>query len=90
MANRIINDSIDKFIGLKFPLTNSPFGYFNPSIITRNQIKSNIKNLIMTRRGERVMRPELGSNIYDLVFEKINTQTIRDHIDTYIKDEIHK
>ena len=90
MSSKIVNEPIDKLLGLLFPMTNSQFGYFNPSLLTKDQVSANIKNLILTRKGERVMRPGLGTDLYDLVFEKLTGPDIEERVNIYIRDEIKK
>jgi len=34
-------------------------------------VEDNIRRILSTRKGERPMRPEEGSNVYDFVFESI-------------------
>jgi phage baseplate assembly protein W len=53
-------------------------------------VKESMKNLILTNRGERLMRPFIGGNIRDMLFEnitpvtiKIIQESIRDTIETY-------
>lgn len=42
---------------------------FNSSYTTKEQVRSNLINLLLTRKTERVMNPNFGSNIPDLLFE---------------------
>ena len=55
-------------IGITLPLT---FGEntFEQSFLTKDQVKSNIKNLLLTKRGERILQPEFGSGLQELLFE---------------------
>jgi phage baseplate assembly protein W len=46
-------------------------------------ISRSIRNLILTKKGERPFEPNLGSGVYDLLFENIDKQTA-----TIIRDEI--
>lgn len=48
-------------------------------------IEQSLTLLLSTRPGERVMRPDYGCNLEDLLFEPVNTSLI-----TYIKDLITK
>ncbi len=48
-----------------------------------NAIKQSIKNLVLTQRGEKLFQPEIGSGVYDLLFEPMDLFTadaIRDEI----------
>jgi phage baseplate assembly protein W len=46
-------------------------------------IQSSLEILLSTRQGERVMRPDYGCNLDELVFESLTTT-----FETYIKDLI--
>jgi len=39
------------------------------SFKTAEQASSNIKNLLLTKRGERIMQPEFGSGLQELLFD---------------------
>jgi phage baseplate assembly protein W len=41
-------------------------------------VQESIWIILSTRKGERVMRPDFGCGIHDLVFEVINTSTLTD------------
>ena len=60
------------------PLNNDLIVIKNTTAIARS-----IRNLILTKRGERPFEPNLGSGVYDLLFENIDKQTA-----TIIRDEI--
>ena len=61
--------------GWKFPFQTDAFGQI---VFSQNEqdIKEAIQIILMTARGERVMRPEFGCGIRELVFEPINTGTL--------------
>ena len=65
----------NKAIGVKLPLNNDRGGVFTLSYTTEDQALSNLKNLLLTRKGERMMQPNFGSSIYDILFEQ-NTDDI--------------
>ncbi len=58
-------------IGISLPF-NGPSGPFNKTFSTKEQIKSNLINLLLTNKGERVFNPEFGANIKKALFEGIN------------------
>ena len=77
----------DIAVGIQFPLQNSNGGYFNQSYTTIDQVKSNIRNLLLTTKGERLFQPGLGSDLMNIIFEPINDSTV-DLITETIKDAI--
>lgn len=62
----------NKAIGVKLPLGGDPL--FSLSYTTEEQAISNLKNLLLTRKGERPFQPEFGTDIYTLLFEQISTE----------------
>ncbi len=78
MANRIeyrynpIDLKPNKAVGVMLPLGGSPI--FKLSYTTEEQAVSNLKNLLLTRKGERVFQPLFGSDIYSLLFENMNSE----------------
>jgi len=42
---------------------------FKLSYLTKDQVISNVRNLILTNKGERLMNPDFGTDIYSLLFE---------------------
>jgi phage baseplate assembly protein W len=50
-------------INLKFPLTKFRKGFFEGNQTTLAATREDIKTLLLTRKGERVINPGLGTNI---------------------------
>ena len=63
----------DTYIGLELPLTHTQEGYFKRTKTALEQAKSNIKNLLLTNKGERLGNPTFGTNLLSLVFTQENT-----------------
>ena len=63
----------DTFIGLELPLTHTQNGFFNRTKTALEQARSNIKNLLLTNKGERLGNPTFGTNLLSLVFSQENT-----------------
>ena len=60
---------------------------FNSTFSTKDQIKSNLINLLLTYKGERVENPEFGADLPRLLFESISDETyikIQDQIITSV------
>jgi phage baseplate assembly protein W len=78
VANRIeyrynpIDLKPNKAVGVMLPLGGSPI--FKLSYTTEEQAVSNLKNLLLTRKGERVFQPLFGSDIYSLLFENMDSE----------------
>jgi len=82
-------------IGISLPF-NGPNGKpFNSTFSTKDQIKSNLINLILTNKGERVFNPEFGADLKRILFEGITESTISsakrqitDNINIFVPDAI--
>ena len=88
---RELSENEDYRFGLTFPLTyNNQLGGFFPSSKTlREQVSSNIKNLLLTSKGERVGQPEFGTDVTSILFEPL-TPDIGDRLEASITDGVSK
>jgi len=98
-----VNDSPDIAIGISLPFNNSAkakpatLNYasgsldgkavFSQTYTTQDQVVSNLKNLLLTRKGERVMQPNFGTDIYKILFEN-NTDDVRSILKKSITKDI--
>jgi len=88
MANvREIDRDDDIYVGIEFPLDYSVQGFFRKTKTIRQQVKSNIRNLLLTERGERLFQPNFGSNLKSLLFEQI-TPTNLESIENDIRSSL--
>ena len=62
-----------KAVGFDFPLNGS--AVFTPTYTTRDQIKANLINWLLTNKGERVFNPTFGADLRNLLFEGIEDTT---------------
>ena len=71
LGKKLVNDTKDYndyAVGITLPIQIGNTA-FNQSFSIADQAKSNIKNLLLTKKYERVMQPELGSGLQELLFE---------------------
>lgn len=83
LEKKFLVDEQDKSVGVTLPLRRGNNGYFEVSYTTKEQIKSNIKSLLLTQKGERLMQPNFGSDLRKCLFEPITT-----NLDSVIEDNI--
>jgi len=60
-------------IGVSLPF-NTP-AVFKPTFSTQDQIKSNLINLLLTNKGERILNQEFGTDLRRVLFEGITETT---------------
>lgn len=75
----------NKAIGVMLPLGGKPL--FKSSYTTEEQAISNLKNLILTRKGERPLQPLFGSDVYSILFENIN-EDLSTELETSLRKDI--
>jgi phage baseplate assembly protein W len=96
-----VNEDPDISIGIKLPFNKSigkrtvdqnyasgataGGGVFELSYTTEEQALSNFKNLLMTTKGERIMQPNFGTSIRNLIFEN-NTRELEE----FLRDEMNR
>lgn len=77
----------DYAIGITLPLQIGNCA-FNQSYTTIEQLSTNIKSLLLTKRLERIMQPNLGSGLQELLFEQ-NTEDLPDRIEETINNSLN-
>ena len=83
------NKPADARMSIQNELSGSSGGgsLFVQSYTTEDQSISNLKNLLLTIKGERFMQPEFGTNIRSTLFEP-NTSLIIDTLQASIESDI--
>ena len=82
-----INEDEDSFFGCTFPLTykGDNVGFFPRAKTVKEQAFSNLKNLLLTQRGERLGQPDFGSRLPELMFEQVG-----EDLNNRIEEAIHE
>jgi len=57
--------------GITLPLKKGESGFFEQAFSSFEQAKTNLKNLLLTKQGERVMQPNFGTGLHSLLFEQL-------------------
>tara|TARA_Y100000034_G_scaffold94387_1_gene114371 strand:+ start:198 stop:641 length:444 start_codon:yes stop_codon:yes gene_type:complete len=65
------------FVGIDYPFhkSNGVEGWFASTDTTIKAVKNNIKMLLNTNKGERLMQPNLGMNLRHFLFEQYNNES---------------
>jgi len=66
-------------IGIRVPF--DPLRIFEITYSTKDQVKSNLLNFLMTNKGERVFNPNFGADLRSLLFRQLsNLEEVRESI----------
>ena len=77
-----------KVMGIGINRSSDTGGIFAVNYTTLTQAKDNLKNLILTRKGERIMNPEFGCDIWRLLFEQLSGAGIENRIEASILEAV--
>ena len=78
-------------VNLKFPLRAFRKGFFEMNNTTLDAVREDIKILLLTKKGERVINPTIGTNIPILLgelFEPIKKNEMEARIGAEIRDAL--
>ena len=76
-----------KAVGVSLPFSGK--AVFNSTFETKEAIKANLVNYILTGKGERYFNPTFGSGIRNLIFSNINRDSLTD-LEFLIRDAIQQ
>jgi phage baseplate assembly protein W len=79
-----ITENNYKIVGIAINEKSDSNGAFSVNFTTIDQAKSNLKNLILTKKGERLFQPEFGCDIWKILFDPIIEGDIESKIESYI------
>ena len=94
VGRKVVKDTTDfdaHAYGITLPIKRGNTGYFEQAYTSFEQAKANLKNLLSTRKGERIMQPEFGTGLHELLFEPLNdnlekrlTETITESVNFWL------
>ena len=89
IANKIpIDNNPRRAVGFGFPINGD--AVFVPTYTTRDQIKANLVNFLLTNKGERLFNPNYGANLRAQLFEALdgdNLSSLESIITEYIANQ---
>ena len=74
--------------GITLPVQRGNGGYFDQAFSSFEQAKSNLKNLLLTNKGERILQPDFGTGLQELLFEQI-TDDLEIQLESLITDSVN-
>ena len=87
LIQQVIETTNTGSTGLGFSLPMSGNAVFNPTYTTRDFVRTNLINWLLTNKGERVFRPNFGANLRELIFEGV-TEGSQDILEERITNTI--
>lgn len=78
-----------KSLGISINKTSDSNGIFALNYTTLSQVKYNLINLILTKKGERVMQPNFGCDIWRILFEPIVEGQIDAEIERVVTEAVN-
>jgi len=87
ISSPVIDEELDTGIGLTLPFNSETGKFGEVSYFSIDQALSNLRNLILTRKGERPMHPKFGTNLQDYLFEP-NNKELRDKVGGEVRQAI--
>jgi len=89
IGKKVVKDTVkfnDYAYGIILPVRNGPTGYFEQAFTSFDQAKANLLNLLLTNKGERIMQPEFGIGLRELLFEQMTSEFETELEDAIIKN----
>ncbi len=92
MSVRDIDLDPNKSFGIGFPLNydRNSYGFFKQNQKYYQQLQDNIKNLLMTKLGERPGNEEFGCRIHNIVFEQNEPDILQSQVFEAIEEALNR
>tara|TARA_R100001015_G_C4626672_1_gene185787 strand:+ start:1941 stop:2396 length:456 start_codon:yes stop_codon:yes gene_type:complete len=87
ISSPVADDNEDIALGVNFPMNGRDGSAFDLTFFSIDAAIANVKNLLLTRKGERINHPQFGTNLRDYLFEP-NFESLREKVGTEIRDAI--
>lgn len=94
IGKKIVKDTAefnDYAYGIILPIAKGPNGYFEQAFTSLEQARANLLNLLLTNKGERIMQPEFGTGLQQVLFEQMTgdleekiTDTITENVNFWL------
>ena len=84
-ARRVFPNDLRPRVAIGVDLPFSEPGVFTPNYQTRDAIKNNLINFLLTNPGERVENPTFGAGLREYIFNQINLDSF-----DFIKEDIQQ
>lgn len=91
IGKKIIKDTETEFDSVAYGIT-SPTkrgsNMFEQTFTSDEAAKSNLRNLLLTRKGERMMQPEFGTGLHSLLFEQMDETEFAQRVEQTITQSV--
>ena len=83
-------DNFDNYAyGITLPIRRGESGYFEQAFQSFEQAKSNLLNLLLTKKGERIMQPDFGTGLDSLLFEQLTDDVFEEKLQDTITESVN-
>ena len=91
VGKKIVKDTEEEFdnyaYGFQYPTNGGTL--FQPTYTSYEAAKTNLRNLLLTAKGERVMQPEFGTGLHELLFEQMEDVEFEIKLQKTITDSVN-
>ena len=83
IGKKVVKDTADYdnyAYGITLPVRRGESGYFEQAFESFDQARANLLNLLQTKKGERIMQPDFGTGLDELLFEQLTDGDFEDKL----------